>query len=551
MPTLKPDYSDLGLIPEASAHDNSDLGLEPEKPMRVMPTEVESALRGAAQGGTFGYSDELEGLGGAINDVTLGRHRLQDVVDRYRANRDIARGKNEQAHEVNPKSYLGGEVAGSLGTAFLPGVGGIGIAKNAASLPSVLAAGAKVGGLTGLGLSNADLTRGEIKDAASDTAKSAATGAAAAGIMDRVIVPGIKALTPENVAKKMSSVFLGTPEETTETYIKNPQGVLNSPRRYEVAKDLTENGIDKLKQETIEGSQRARDILTKEGKTVSSQDLAGIYNAKAQELMDRSEGVMNNPQTLAAYNWLKQNADEMTKADKMFSTNRIKDELCNIDDMVDYEIGPGRFGKVADAPKKQVRTSIDSLLKNESPEYTQQMSQVAKDAQLLDQVSNLSKSPQGLTNLLRRVETDQYGGAQIPKETLQSLDQRLGTDFLNKIKLTNAKEQFDKSVTNGSRNVNLYSNMLKDSSIPGAKFIAPVIGATVDKYGRKFTMSAVDAASKLNSVYQTEGAQKFMQQMTPVINAAKSGDANAALIYQLLRKSNPDALKNLDLEEEK
>lgn len=135
-------------------------------------SKVNSAMRGAAQGGTLGFADELYGLvGGGINSVKDDKPFGQS----YREARDYARGKDAEAQADNPKTSMAGNVAGALSTAFVPGLGVLNAGKGA-TIAGSAAKGALAGGLSGLGNSEADVTKGQLPQAAVDTAKGAALG---------------------------------------------------------------------------------------------------------------------------------------------------------------------------------------------------------------------------------------------------------------------------------------------------------------------------------------------------------------------------------------
>lgn len=128
----------------------------------------ESVARGALQGVSAGFSDELAGAAETpmkkIADWMAG-NKGKDAKGYYQEFRDEERGKNAAAEAANPKSYGAGEIGGMTATSFLPGMGEVNAAKMAA-----------LGGLQGLGHSQADLTRGNYKGAALDTGKGAAAG---------------------------------------------------------------------------------------------------------------------------------------------------------------------------------------------------------------------------------------------------------------------------------------------------------------------------------------------------------------------------------------
>lgn len=129
------------------------------------PSKLESSLRGAAQGATLGFSDEIVGA------LESGAGSLGLVPDKtYEQARDEARAANKRAQEANSGYYTGGEVAGGLATAVIPGAGATTIGKAALT-------GGALGGLSSLGSSEA--TTG--KEIASDVAKGAAVGSVLGG----------------------------------------------------------------------------------------------------------------------------------------------------------------------------------------------------------------------------------------------------------------------------------------------------------------------------------------------------------------------------------
>jgi hypothetical protein len=123
------------------------------------PSWAEALGRGALQGATLGFSDELAGV---IESV---------VTDKsYEQARDESRAKNKAAQEAHPWLYGGGELAGGAATALVPGAG-----------VATLGKAALAGAAAGLGGSEADLTKGEFGQAAFDTALGGTVGAVAHG----------------------------------------------------------------------------------------------------------------------------------------------------------------------------------------------------------------------------------------------------------------------------------------------------------------------------------------------------------------------------------
>src|SRR3990167_2443256 len=154
------------------------------------PTRLGSFAAGAEQGVSAGFADEFKAAAKAVGidpriamaapGVALTMlpvaitHALLDkapsgILEDYRKARDEERAKTTEAESVNPKSYLGGQITGGVATASIPGAG-------AATLGRAAALGAGYGAASALGESGADITRGEVGQAAKDVALGAGVG---------------------------------------------------------------------------------------------------------------------------------------------------------------------------------------------------------------------------------------------------------------------------------------------------------------------------------------------------------------------------------------
>lgn len=133
--------------------------------------KVKNTALGLGQGSTMGFGDEAAGVVGAAIDSILS-DESKPFVDRYREARDYARGLNSKAQSENPVLYGAGEIAGGIASSA-PFGASAGTVKGATAL----------GGAYGLGGSDADLTRGDVGQAAMDTAKGAAIGGGTAAAM--------------------------------------------------------------------------------------------------------------------------------------------------------------------------------------------------------------------------------------------------------------------------------------------------------------------------------------------------------------------------------
>ena len=133
----------------------------------AQPGRLEAFARGAKQGVTFGFGDELAG---ALDYVLSGGKEGS-----YTKGRDEARAADKAAKEAHGGYFTAGEVGGGLATAIVPGGGlvkGAGFAANAAR-------GAGAGILSGIG--NSDAT--DVAEVAKDAALSGLAGGAVGGVV--------------------------------------------------------------------------------------------------------------------------------------------------------------------------------------------------------------------------------------------------------------------------------------------------------------------------------------------------------------------------------
>ena len=128
-------------------------------------SEAESTVRGAAQGASLGFADEISGGAEALWEKAKGDPTAFGEL--YKKFRDESRSNFKKAQDANPDEYLAGEVTGAVGTAFVPGMGGANLVKLAA-----------MGGAAGLGASESETIGGQLVDTGKGIVTGAALGAA-------------------------------------------------------------------------------------------------------------------------------------------------------------------------------------------------------------------------------------------------------------------------------------------------------------------------------------------------------------------------------------
>ncbi len=496
---------------------------------------VNAAVRGGAQGASLGFADEATaGVGGLYQyaKAKLGLRGDITLPDAYHTMRDAIRRADVQAAEDHPAVYIGGEVAGGLGTAFAPGLGALNVGKGA-GLIEAAGKGAIQGGLVGAGQAK------EITDVPGEAYRGAKVGAVVGGglnLLGRGAAAVAEKLKPANVG----SVLLNAPESALERYIGNPEAVNAARPRAEIVQEEFLPRLEKLRSEVSGGSGTSRAILAAEGHEVPAAHIADLLDSKLQEIASRSEGVVD-PAQVPTVKWLEDHAANFRAAgDKNISTNRVKDFIQAVDKTTEYNPGLGAFSKIDDLVKQDIRRQADTLLKGSSSAYAEQMRHVAEDTRILNDVADLAKSPQGFDNLLKRT---QRGNAPHLLDALQRFDERTGGNLLNELQNSAAKDALAKGAMNGSRNVNLHGatgDAIGEAigGIPG-KIVGRVagltFGASVDKYGPQMARSIVDSSAKLQQLLDTsQGLQRLGAYAQPLITAATKGDQALAATHAYL-----------------
>lgn len=127
------------------------------------PSTLQSALGGVTEYGSMGFRDELAGGYDAVKAGLTGKAKDWDsLLGEYRKGRKSELDEIQSEKDAHPVAFHGAGIATSLAIPSGAGLGKLGMAG--------------MGALTGLGMSDADLTQGEFKEAAKDTVIGGALG---------------------------------------------------------------------------------------------------------------------------------------------------------------------------------------------------------------------------------------------------------------------------------------------------------------------------------------------------------------------------------------
>lgn len=240
----------------------------------AQPSQLEAGVRGAAQGLSMGFSDELTGLVESL---------LSDKS--YQQARDESRAAYKAAEQAHPITYTGSEIVSGFA---VPGLGwakgGAGALKGLAKVGARAAEGAALGGLGAYGMSEKEGVEG-LKEGA----KGATVGAVAApvlgGLLDKVI-PTTKLLSsnivdPDVVETAYQKARAGQSLAGKEALEQSHQSLLNYVRD-----DLMPLILDDSKKVVSKAYDEALAQARAMGKTVSVDDLMSrVDDLAARERM--------------------------------------------------------------------------------------------------------------------------------------------------------------------------------------------------------------------------------------------------------------------------
>jgi hypothetical protein len=187
-------------------------------PVRAGPSTLSAFGRGAAQGATLGFGDEIQGALQAVLPPPGGDPRgyFGGMVERYRSERDAARGADRRAQQAHGAAYVAGSVVGSAPAAIA--TGGAGAAQGAGLGARVLygaRAAAPMGAVYGAGTSEADGLGGLARDAAVGGAGTAVLGGALPVVGEgvrKVAVPLARRLSQTAIEQGRKALSgIGTP----------------------------------------------------------------------------------------------------------------------------------------------------------------------------------------------------------------------------------------------------------------------------------------------------------------------------------------------------
>lgn len=356
------------------------------------PSQLEAGLRGAAQGATFDFADEIEGAARAAVQTITGPEKLQDLLDTYYKQRDIAREKFKQSEEEYPKTYLAGEVGGGFASSL--GTGGAGALKALSSI-------GKIGVKEGLG-------KAVLKGAASAGAQGALYGAGTAEELgdvpsaardSAIISAGIGGSVPifTTVAKPLiSNVGKGIKYGAKEL-AKKSAGLSD-----EVMDFATSNAP--LVREATGDLSKYAEKLAEEGSTILNQ--ANKYAESGVKVLSKNKDININP-LIKNISKIPTNTLDDTDVSKIKRTIDTLKEKSGIDNLISekelkstlsdlYDIAYSSSSQSGKKNLKKVANIISEELKTRNPAYKEFMKESSRRFGFVKELQDMYGLDQGL-----------------------------------------------------------------------------------------------------------------------------------------------------------
>lgn len=514
-----------------------------EKPVSL----AESAIRATGQGLTGGFHDEMA----AALKATAEKGNIPGTDQwwkDYREERDFIRARMAESQKEHPAVWGGLNFAGALlGAGKLATVGkaakSADVAQKVSKIKELMSGAGKIAGggaLAGLGLSDADLTQGEVGQALEDAKTGAIYGLGTAGVLKGAAKGGHALLT--KAPKKLLASMTGVDEKVTDAYLANPKGISKARQVDEIADDLQDK-LEKLKQRVMKGSREASEELKGKEEVPTVPIISKIRELMAEisdDVTDEGQGAVKE---------LSRIGERLQGKGESIPLERLKKVVQGIDRSLEKGSQSGEFMTPAHIQKTRLRQEIDAILKDtgKAPGYAAKMVEVAKDTKALADAAKYFGNPNAAVTKLKGV-IQRPEQRLLETRALEAFDKRMGTNFGEENRFRHIKEAFEKDNTRGSRSTlfgtavgALAGTLGGPFGILGGAAGGAAIGHTVlDKYGGRLAKYLLDKYAK--SAPSLEGPKSLGSLLQR--NMQKGATGQAATHF-LLTQIDPEYQKKV------
>lgn len=535
-------------VPVDEVDDWQEVSVEP---IAAAPeiSKAESFTRGAAQGLSFGFADEITAgaktiyddvksvfTGDSSRSVPIQRDEMGRVLNPeagsqfYEEELKRAREADRQAQEANPATYGAGVIGGGVATSFIPGLGALNVAKGAGAVNAIGKA-ALSGGIAGAGFSEAD----NIKDLGADTAMGAGTGAVVGGAFQAAPkVLGAAKKGAKWTGKQIFKLATDLSDEQIDVILKDPKGIRNALDGEGLAEEA-EKGIVKLQEFIKQADNDAWSTLSAKPSVPKSTIKNFIMDA--QDSIKVAGPAQNNAmRTLDTFKGaLDDFGSEMSERD-------LKQFVQALDDNINWE---AQDAKVANDLLKQIRNSIDEgVLKKNNRLYKEAMKPVSDLTKNRDAVASALGLKKVAGEGYKATDTTLSKFNTLPQErrvfsqkAIEQFDDAIGGDLMKKARASQVERATQSGVTQGSRNTVM--GLIGGGALGGLTGgpLGAAAGFAKDRYGRKvgkeFLLRGMD-------VFTPDRMQRLGKFAKPLQDAAGRGNNSLGATHFLLFKNNPE-----------
>lgn len=489
---------------------------------------------GALKAGALGLMSGIPGAETAVSAINAIGPSTYDVE--HQKLEDL----KDKAWEQQPFAYGTGKVAGFAGTGLVAPEGLAGMALTGA----------------GYGLDTAK----NLEEMPKEAAIGGVTGAAVGTIANKVIEPLITKVAPMAAKGALSS--LGPSSEAIETKLANPEA-LTSAMGPESQADVLESLSNSLRKVIGQDSKAALSKLDPNSAT-AMVELNPLFSEIHQGLT--VEGTAVGPAQKAALDEISKYSKSLYDISKQ-NGGQIPDNLMAqiIRDIDDNTNWTDQSQKVTNGALKQLRHGLDTMLKENNPDYEDAMKSVSQNAALLDKLRRtfgLKFEPgAGLTatdttaSKIANVLGENKSNAQ---DVLKQLTDLTGYDFLENAKNYGLNQEFEGGGSGhgmmGMTGPSIIGHALgygtgRMSGLPGGGLMGSLIGGQVGRSidGGALAGRIIDGYLNMKGSMADAGVTKALQTYGPIlINAAKQGGNNLAATHFVLATSHPEYQKVMD-----
>jgi hypothetical protein len=337
--------------------------------------------------------------------------------------------------------------------------------------------------------------------------------------------------TGRKLLTKLAASSFGVNEEAIEARLANPQGFANAPTPFEFVEKMKQS-FQEAKQSLSDDSTASLKMVQDANVHVPQEKILNPIEAAANTLREGKTTALR-PQAEATANMLDRLAANVTAhaEDGQLNLTTAWTLKKSLQDDISGLMKNGE--KHTAGAIIEMRNSINQLIKDAVPGYTEHMEQLAADAKSFDGVAKKLSTDNGLAAFSKRVGR---GEETFEKQALRKFDAQFGTDFTNEARMVWAKDQFTKASTQGSRKTNMFwsigAGLGSAFGHAGAMVgggLGAQVGAFLDQQGGKALNTIMSNAEKLQQI------ERLVNQSTNALNKAvkgvltKTGPATAIL----------------------